>query len=248
MSQYKDFAQIYDILMDNKDYDLWVENIEKIYKKNDFNPRKILELGCGTGNITTRLHKKGYSIIGTDISEDMLEIANIKSMEENLRIKFLKQDMVNITYNKKVDSVISICDGINYVTKLEDLDKVFKGVFNILKDDGLFIFDISTIYKLENIVGNNTFNENFEDFSYIWDNEYSKESRLLEFELTLFLLEDENLFSRYIETHKQRAHSISEIKKLLSEKFNILEILNENLNEIKEKDERIYFIAKKEGK
>lgn len=246
MEQYGSFAEIYDELMDIKDYRFWTDNILNIYKKYKFSPRKILELGCGTGSMTINLYKEGYSIIGTDISEEMLEIANIKAEEEDLRIRFLLQDMVNITYNRKVDSVISICDGINYIVTLEDLEKTINGIANILYDDGIFIFDISTIYKLENIIGNNIFHENFEKFSYIWDNEYNKKTRILQFELTMFLLNDNNTYDRFIENHIQRAHSIDEIKQLLKKDFEILDILNESdLKESKDDDVRIYFIAKR---
>jgi len=98
MEQYSTFSEIYDYLMDTKDYDLWTENIIKIYNKYEISPKKILELGCGTGNITTRLYKKGFSIIGTDISREMLEVANDKALEENLRIRFLLQDMTNLNF------------------------------------------------------------------------------------------------------------------------------------------------------
>jgi hypothetical protein len=176
----------------------------------------------------------------------MLEIANNKAEEENLRIRFILQDMINLTYNKKVDSVISICDGINYIVRLEDLKKTIDGVSNILEDDGMFIFDVSTIYKLENVIGNNVFNENFEDFSYVWDNEYNNETRILQFELTMFLLTDNNKYERFIENHIQRAHSIVEISELLKKDFEILDVLSEkNLEEAKKNDERIYFVAKK---
>ena len=247
MGQYSTFSEIYDYLMDTKDYDLWTENIIKIYNKYEFSPRKILELGCGTGNITTRLYKKGFSIIGTDISREMLEVANDKALEENLRIRFLLQDMTNLTFNKKVDSVISICDGINYITDIDKLKRTVNNIYDILNDNGLFLFDISTLYKLKNVIGNNVFHENFENFSYVWDNEFNIETRILKFELTLFLLEEENNYERFIENHVQRAHTIEEIVNILSEKFDILDILNESLNKPKENDERIYFVARKKG-
>jgi ubiquinone/menaquinone biosynthesis C-methylase UbiE len=246
MEQYSSFAEIYDFLMDNKDYELWTENIEKIYRRYKFMPKKILELGCGTGSITIKMYKKGYSIIGTDISEEMLEIANNKAEEENLRIRFILQDMTNLTYNKKVDSVISICDGINYIVRLEDLKKTIDGISNILEDDGMLIFDVSTIYKLENIIGNNVFHENFKNFSYVWDNEYNNETKILQFELTMFLLTDNNKYERFIENHIQKAHSVAEISELLKKDYKILGILSEkNLKEIKNNDERIYFVAKR---
>ena len=244
--QYQNFAEIYDHLMHHEDYDLWVDNIVNIYKKYNFKPKKILELACGTGNITTRLYKKGYSIIGTDLSDAMLEIANEKAMDESLRIRFMNQDMRDITFNKVVDSVISICDGINYITTIEDLKKTFQSVSRVMRQEGLFIFDISTEYKYEEIIGNNVFNENFEFFSYVWDNEYNKKEQLLTFNLTIFIQTTNGTFERFIEEHRQRAHKINEIKALLKEDFNVLGVFSENnLEEVKATDERVFFVAQK---
>lgn len=244
--QYQNFAEIYDYLMSNEDYDLWVDLIINIFNRYNFHPRKILELACGTGNITTRLYKKGFSIIGSDISDAMLEVANEKAIDENLRIRFINQDMKNITYNKKVDCVLSICDGVNYIITKEDLIDTFNSVANILNPMGLFIFDISTVYKYENIIGNNVFNENFEFFSYVWDNEYNKEDQLLTFNLTIFIKNHEDLFERFIEEHKQRAHRVKEIKEILKKDFKLLGVFNEeSLGKVKETDERIFFVAQK---
>lgn len=244
--QYQNFAEIYDYLMSNEDYDLWVDNIINIFNRYDFHPRKILELACGTGNITTRLYKKGYSIIGTDISDAMLEVAKEKAIDENLRIRFINQDMQKITYNKKVDCVLSICDGLNYIITKDRLKDTFTSVANVLNPMGLFIFDLSTVYKYENIIGNNVFNENFEFFSYVWDNEYNKENQLLTFNLTIFIKDHEDLFERFTEQHKQRAHQVSEIKEILEKDFELLGIFSEeNLDKVKETDERVFFVAQK---
>jgi ubiquinone/menaquinone biosynthesis C-methylase UbiE len=244
--QYQNFAEIYDYLMNNEDYDLWVDNIISIFNRYNFQPRKILELACGTGNITTRLYKKGYSIIGTDVSDHMLEIANEKAIDENLRIRFINQDMRNITYNKKVDCVISICDGMNYIINKDELIDTFASVASVLNQEGLFIFDISTVYKYENVIGNNIFTENFEFFSYIWDNEYDIDKHLLTFSLTTFILSEDNLFERFIEVHKQKAHRIQEIRKVLDQEFELLGIYSEDaLKDIEETDERIFFVARR---
>lgn len=242
---YHEFAEIYDQLMDSRDYDKWTEQLFSLYKRYDFDPNKIFELACGTGNITMRVREKGYSIVGSDISEEMLRIATEKAMEKGLPTRFIKQDMKNINYKKKVDSVISICDGINYIQSIDDLKQVFDGVYNLLKPNGVFIFDISTIYKYEKIISNNVFTENYETFSYIWNNSYDQEKRILEFELTLFIKEGE-FFSRYIENHVQKGYSVEEITDILEENFEVLGIVGaKDLKSYKEADERIYFIAKK---
>jgi len=243
---YQNFAEIYDYLMNNDDYDLWVDNIIAIFDRYNFQPRKIFELACGTGNITTRLYKKGYSIIGTDVSDHMLEVANEKALDESLRIRFINQDMRHITYNKKVDCVISICDGINYVITNDDLIKTFSSVASILNPKGLFIFDISTVHKYENVIGNNIFTENFEFFSYVWDNEYDIDNHLLTFNLTTFIRSNDHLFERFIEEHKQKAYTIEEIHNGLDEEFELLGIFSEDdLKDVNETDERIFFVAQR---
>jgi len=244
--QYQNFAEIYDHLMHHEDYDLWVDNIIKIFEKYKFKPRKILELACGTGNITTRLYEKGYSIIGTDISDAMLAVATEKAIDQNLRIRFINQDMRNITYNQPVDCVLSICDGINYITSENDLMDTFHSVANILKPEGLFIFDLSTVYKYEQVIGNNVFNENFEFFSYVWDNDYRKKDHLLTFNLTIFIENHDHLFERFVEEHKQRAYTIIAIEELLKKEFELLGVFSEDgLVEVKATDERIFFVAQK---
>ena len=72
---YERFASVYDMFMDNVDYDMWVEYIHKIWEKENISPKLIAELGCGTGNITCRLAKEGYDMIGIDISGEMLSVA-----------------------------------------------------------------------------------------------------------------------------------------------------------------------------
>ena len=245
MNQYSTFSLIYDKLMDDSDYDLWVDNLIKIFKKYKFRPKTIFELNCGTGSITRRLYKKGYNIIGSDISTEMLDIAQQKSFENNLRIKYLKQDMSNLTYNKKVDCVISICDGLNYILKKEKLKQTFSNVYDILNDEGLFIFDISTIYKFKNIINNKIFSENFEDFTYIWDNEYIEKNNILNFQLTVFIKENGN-FKRYIENHTQKGYKINNLKNIFKPYFKVLDIVNTNTLEISKKDDkRVLFVLRK---
>ncbi|MGM0379625.1 MAG: class I SAM-dependent DNA methyltransferase [Bacillota bacterium] len=245
MNQYSIFSLIYDDLMDNNDYDLWVNNLIKIFNKYKFRPKKIFELGCGTGNITRRLYNKGYSIIGSDISTEMLDIAQQKSFENNLKIKYLKQDMSNITYNKKVDCVLSICDGLNYIINEKKLTKTFSNIYNTLSDKGLFIFDISTIYKFKNIINDKIFSENFENFTYIWDNEYNPKDNILNFQLTVFIKENDH-FQRYIENHIQKGHKVNNLKEIIKPYFKVLDIVNTNtLEKHKNNDKRVLFVLRK---
>ncbi|BEP29645.1 class I SAM-dependent methyltransferase [Helicovermis profundi] len=252
MSIYSGFARAYDFLMKDVDYDKWVQIIETYFKKYNYNGKVIFELACGTGNITERLFKKGYNIIGTDISEEMLMIAQEKSYENHHMINFINQDMRDINYRKKVDAILSICDGINYITSSDDLKSVINGAHRILNENGLFIFDISSEFKLKNILSNNTFAEVFDDASYIWENFFDEETNILEFDLTIFLKSDDKindedfLYEKYTENHIQKAHSIKEIKTVLNDKFEILDIVDGDTGyKLMNDSQRILFVCKK---
>lgn len=156
MESYTDFAYIYDKLID-QDYEKWADYIEEIFKKHGVKPNLVLDLGCGTGSITNILAKRGYDMIGVDLSPDMLNVARDKALEENLDVLYLCQDIREFELYGTVDAIICTLDVLNYITKPEDLRLVFSLVKNYLNPDGIFIFDINTEYKLKNVLGNNTF-------------------------------------------------------------------------------------------
>ena len=79
--QYSVLSQIYDQLMVNVDYEMWASYIEYLILEQGKKPLNILELGCGSGNVTEKLLEKGYEVVGIDYSEEMLEIAEEKTEE-----------------------------------------------------------------------------------------------------------------------------------------------------------------------
>lgn len=151
MGAYESFASVYDLFMDDVDYDGWVKYIEEIWKKFNVNPELICELGCGTGNITLRLAEKGYDIIGVDLSADMLSEARKKAAEKGLDVLFLLQDMREFELYGTVNSILCLCDSLNYITEDEDIQEVFDLVNNYLHPGGVFIFDLNTEYKFREI-------------------------------------------------------------------------------------------------
>ncbi|WAW14381.1 class I SAM-dependent DNA methyltransferase [Peptostreptococcus equinus] len=252
MAQYGNFAYIYDQLMDDVDYEKWVDHIENLIKLNNIKVKNILELACGTGNITIPLTRRGYDIAGIDISEEMLDVAYNKSIEENTTLVLLEQDIVELDFDiYDLDCVLCACDGFNYITSIEDLDKVFTKVHQQLKDGGIFVFDISSHFKLKNILGNNFMGQSRKDLSYMWTNYYDDQIQLLEMELDFFVKidadddEEDNLYEKYSEVHLQRAHKEEEIIKLL-EKVGFEDIKSFGdfeLENVKEDSQRVFFTA-----
>lgn len=143
MEAYSDFARVYDIFMDNVEYEKWAEYLIGSLKEYGIEDGIVLELGCGTGVMTELLAESGYDMIGVDNSEEMLGEAMEKRAESGHEILYLEQDMREFELYGTVRAVVSVCDCMNYITEEDDLLTVFKLVNNYLDPDGIFIFDMT---------------------------------------------------------------------------------------------------------
>ena len=199
MEAYTSFARVYDIFMDNVPYKEWADYLGKILKEYGIDDGLVLDLGCGTGSMTEMLASSGYDMIGVDNAEEMLEIAMEKKVESGHDILYLLQDMREFELYGTVRAVISACDSVNYITDDEDLTEVFRLVNNYLDPEGLFVFDFNTEYKYREILGEQTIAEDREECSFIWDNYYDEDERINEYELTLFVRDEEQpqLYRKY---------------------------------------------------
>lgn len=248
MDQYRDFAFIYDELMNEVDYDGWVKYIEDIIKDEKVNVKNILELACGTGNLTIPLTKKNYDIAGIDISGEMLSVAQEKAEKEGVELVLLQQDIAELDFDvTNLDCVLCACDGFNYITYDDDLVNVFTKTHELLKENGIFIFDISSFYKLSTILGNNMYGENRENVAYMWQNYFDDEENLVEMELAFFLKGEDGKFERFEEVHQQRAYTEEEIIELLQEAgFEDIKAYGDfTFESPKEDAQRVFFVCKK---
>jgi len=210
----------------------------------------VLDLGCGTGTITELLYEKGYDMIGVDSSEEMLQIALDKKFETRSDILYLCQDMRELDLYSTVGTVVSVCDSLNYLLMDEDVLQTFHLVNNYLFPGGIFIFDFNTIYKYEEVIGDTTIAENREDCSFIWENFYSCEDHINEYDVTVFERQEDDLYRRFTETHYQRGYTLEEMKTFL-EKAGLIFVtaLDEKTHKAPtETSERIYVIAREYGK
>lgn len=251
MEAYESFASVYDMFMEDIDYDMWLEYIKEICNKYNLSPKLGLDLGCGTGNMTIRMAQSGIDMIGVDISEQMLSEAVQKSEREGLKILYLLQDMREFELYGTVDIIVSLCDSINYVTEPDDLLTVFKLVNNYLDPKGIFIFDVNTEYKFKELLGCNNFSQTTDDAAYIWENFYDEEEKINEYYMNFFIKDNcSGKYNRFEEFHYERAYGIDEIKALLTESG--LEFLTAydafTFEPPKENSQRLYFVAREKGK
>ena len=251
MVAYTSFASVYDAFMDNIPYEEWAEYLVGLLTEYGICDGLVLDLGCGTGTMTELLAGRGYDMIGVDNAEEMLDIAMEKRAKSGYDILYLLQDMREFELYGTVRAIVSICDSINYITEEEDLVEVFRLVNNYLDPKGIFIFDFNTVYKYRELLGNQTIAEDREDCSFIWDNYYYEEEKINEYELSLFIKEqDSQLYRKYQETHFQKAYDLETIKGLLVQSG--LEYITAydafSRKEPTDKSERIYVIAREKGK
>ena len=242
---YGEFAKIYDELI-NEDinYDEMVERIIEICNSYNLELNDYLDIACGTGNVTIRVAKYFKNIYGVDLSEDMLREAFDKFKEARIKGKIICQDMTELSLNKEFDLITSVLDSTNYITDLNDLQNYFNGVYNHLKSNGIFIFDVNSYYKLSEILGNNIYTYSEEEVFYTWENVF--EDNLLSMFLTFFVKKGD-LYERFEEEHLERAYTEKELEKEL-EKAN-LEVLAKfdgyTENYVQANTERIVYVIKK---
>lgn len=260
---YTDFARVYDELMDNTPYEEWGNRLDELIRKYgvsaperdaenllDSEKNLVVDLGCGTGTLAELLYEKGYDMIGVDASESMLNIAMDKKAESGSEILYLQQDMRELELYSTVGTVYSVCDSLNYILEEEELKTVFSLVNNYLFPGGIFIFDFNTDYKYREIIGNTTITENREDCSFIWENYYDPEEEINEYDLTIFVQEEENLFRRFTETHFQRGYTVEQMLRLVEEAgMKVVEVKDADTGEaVTEQSERVYMVAREFGK
>lgn len=247
MEAYSGFAAVYDLFMDNIPYEEWTDYVKELLAEEGIHEGILLDLGCGTGSGTELLAKAGFDMIGVDNSEEMLEIAMEKRAESGLDILYLLQDMREFELYGTVKGVVSICDSMNYLLDDEDLEDVFALVHNYLDNEGIFIFDMNTRYKYEKILGDNTFAEDREESSFIWENFYDAEEEINQYDLSLFVREEDGRYRKYEETHLQRAYAQKRVEELI--KGSGLELLHVydafTKQSPAEDSERIYFVCRR---
>lgn len=249
MEAYTGFAEVYDVFQDNVPYEEWCAYVTGLLKEYQVMDGLVLDLGCGTGSLTELMARSGYDMIGIDNSGEMLQIAMNKRNASGLDILYLLQDMRGFELYGTVKAVISICDSINYIMEYQELVEVFRLVNNYLDPKGVFIFDLNTEYKYRELLADNTFAEDREESSFIWNNFYDEEDKVNEYDLTLFVKEGE-LYRKFEETHYQRAYGLDQIQQAIRDGGMEFVAAYDacTRNPVQQDSERIYVIAREKGK
>ncbi len=246
MTAYRSFALLYDELMNDVPYNNWIDYVEKMMKKYGNGGNRFLDIGCGTGAISIPLAKKGFNVTGIDLSEDMLAVANRKSEQSGVSVAYFLQDMREFEGFKPFDCIGIFCDSLNYLVIEEDVKQTFQNVFHYLVPGGLFLFDVHSLYKIEELFIGQSYCSNGDDIAYIWNCFEGETPYSVEHELTFFVKQN-RLYERFDELHYQRAFPISQYKQWLEViGFNVLEITADFTEKSPwETAERIFFVVRR---
>ena len=246
--QYTSLSLFYDAFMQDVDYAAWCDFYEEAFKRfSTANVENLADIGCGTGNITLPMAKRGYKMTGLDLSEEMLALAEQKAQAEGLSVRLLGSDMRSFSLGFRADAAICSFDCINYLLKTADVEAAFYRIHENLQKDGLFIFDVATPFKYKNVLDGNTFVFENDDVFMTWENLLNEKSGVCNFYLTFFVREGK-LYRREEEEQRQRSYSLKTIRKLLkSAGFTVLgEYGDIDFSPILEESERAFFVCKAE--
>lgn len=239
---YEEFAGVYDELTQNVPYDEIADYYTKILEETA-EGKRLLDLGCGTGNLTARLKEKGFDVVGLDGSSEMLS----EAMAKNPDVMWICQDMTEIELGEEFDAVISTLDSINHLETKAEIERCFMRVNENLKTGGMFVFDVNTVYKHREILGNNTFVYDAEGAYCVWLNEFSEEDNGVSIDLDIFFEQEDGSYLRGGDSFREIALTDEEMCEILRKcGFEIVKIYDYLTFDLpNEKSEKLLVAARK---
>ena len=244
MSGYHFFSQFYDNLTFNVDYEKRAEYLQSVLSLWGHESGLALDLACGTGSMTLALKERGWDIFGVDGSQEMLSVAMDKAYDKELSVLFLCQQMERLDLYGTIDTCICTLDSLNHITDQAQLQAAFDRVALFMNPEGMFVFDVNTVFKHQNILGNNTFVYDTDDVYCVWQNTL-QENHIVSIELDLFE-HSGDVYTRSSEHFKERAYEIDELKDMLSKAgFETLAVYDDmTFDPLREDSDRAIFVAR----
>lgn len=245
--QFTVLAEYYDRLngADHKGYADFVKRVFELYGTGKENI--LLDLGCGTGAMTLELAKLGYDMIGADISPDMLSQASERAYDAEESILFLLQDMRSFELYGTVQGIVCANDGINYLTEKEDVLKCFSLIRNYLEPDSVFIFDVNSEYRFNEVFAKRDFFIDDGDVCMGWKSQMHKKSGICEFFLSVFTENEDGSYQRLNEIQREKLWTDDELDQMLTqsglEKLAVFSGFD--MKTAKENDEKRFYVVKR---
>lgn len=213
--QFTAVASYYDELMTGVPYRDWVHYLQKMIRKLNTQVHSVLDLACGTGNLSEILYEQGFDVQGVDISQDMIDIARHKAQEKHYTITYHIQDASELSLEKRdFDVCVSLFDSLNYILDPIMLQNAIRRVFDHIRKGGLFIFDMNSLYALESGFFDQENLYEDDPVRYIWRSEFNPDSRICRIRMR-FIVKEGKEEREFRETHIQYAYREEEVREML---------------------------------
>ena len=224
-TEYDLLATFYDSFIDEVVYQEYLDLVNKYSSLGT-----LLDIGCGTGRLAIEFAKRGYNVVATDLSEEMLNIVDYRAKQEDVELEIAMYDMLD-PIDFEFDIVIASMDVINHLSDLEDVEFGFTNIFNSISPNGVFIFDVLSVEFIDAFDG---YKEDDEEFNFHWESHKGDKEHSIVHTITINLEDKFEEVKIYEQTHESEAYEAI-IKKV---GFKIIEI--------KSLPERTIYIVQKE--
>lgn len=245
MSVYEALAGVYDELTGDVAYERRADYLERLFQKSRLPVRTVLDLACGTGNMTAVLTERGYELIGVDDSPDMLAVAREKAAGwRGEPPVFLHQSMPKLDLYGTVEAAVCCLDSLNYLTSPREVQRTFERLALFIAPGGILIFDINSASYLRDLNGQ-VFLDETDDVYCVWRAEFEKRNRVCTYWMDIFTRREDGVWNRSVEEHRQRAYEVDELRSwLLEAGFTHIRTYGDcRMSAPKEGEQRIYFSA-----
>ena len=214
--EYRCLARCYDRFQGEVDYGARAAYFDGLLKEYGNGGKLLLDLACGTGSLSFEMEKLGYDVVAVDASQEMLSKAAEKKLEKGSKVQFLCQDMEELNLYGTVDCCICALDSLNHLPDAQAVVRALDRVGLFLAPGGVLIFDVNTVYKHRQILGDNTFVYEDEDSFLVWQNHL--EGNRVDYTLDLFeRTSGEDLYLRDGEEFSETAYSPKEMAAILDQ-------------------------------
>lgn len=245
MDAYHALAASYDRLTNDVDYEATVEFYMEILRREGLKPRTCVDLACGTGSVTKLLAERGYSVVGVDMSEEMLTEAQQKVMDLDNMPRFVCQKLQELHLPRAVDMAVCALDSLDYILDPADCEAAIRRTYKVLNPGGIFIFDVNTPEKLRAMDGQ-VFLDEDDDVYCVWRGEFDEQTNICSYGMDLFQRHGD-VWSRSFEEHCEYAYSQEQLTEYLKAAgFTHIEVYaDREFTAPRDGEQRIYFKARK---
>ena len=245
MDAYHNLAVSYDRLTSDVDYEATVDFYYEILKREGLKPRTAADLACGTGSVAAILAGRGLQVVGVDMSEEMLTVAQQRACEKENMPLFVCQALQEMRLPRGVDMALCALDGLDYILDPNDCKEAIHRVYKALNPGGIFIFDVNTPEKLRAMDGQ-VFLDEDDDVYCVWRGEFDEETNICSYGMDLFQRQGKT-WHRSFEEHQEYAYTVEQLTEYLKAAgFTHIRVYADGkLEAPTEGEQRIYFSARK---